>query len=347
VYSKSDWTFDTSYGLGGTAGKIGIERQSIRLKDPSGNPVLYNYKAVTFGWSSDDAPTTKGGSTSGAYSVGDVYKINIGGRELTRTDFVGFATLAEGSLALKGGSQTVTLMWLGVPKSRLATEAASSPAGIGVTGLFFPGVGYIFGHLGDYVLSRTMIPGSIFEQHAKAFVIFRGYGLSSMTGGSIGGGMAYVNLGDGQDPDVPYVTTGELDMNPPLSPEPTETEIWDRRTAKISYPLPSDFLFAFDRSDLDVSLRAAEALWNIAQQIRAKNPDRIGLEGYTDSVGQPQHNMKLSRERAETIRQLFIAFGLRRPNKIKARGFGASNPVGNNATEEGRQRNRRVEVVLY
>jgi len=346
VYSKSDWTFDTSYGLGGTIGKIGIERQSIRLKDPFGNPVLYNYKAVTFGWSSDDAPRTGGGSTSGAYSVGDVYKVNISGRELTRTDFVGFATLAEASLALRGGSQTVTIMWLGVPKSRLATEAASSPAGMSVTGLFFPGAGYIFGHLGDYLLSRTIIPGSIFEQHAKAFVIFRGYGLSTMTGGSIGGGAAYVNLGDGQDPDIPYVTTDELDMNPP-SPEPTGMETWDRRTAKISYPLPSDFLFAFDHSDLDVSLRAVEALWNIAQQIKAKNPGRIGLEGYTDSVGQPQHNWTLSRERAETIRQLFIAFGLLPPNKIKAQGFGASSPVGNNATEEGRRRNRRVEVVLY
>lgn len=69
------------------------------------------------------------------------------------------------------------------------------------------------------------------------------------------------------------------------------------------------------------------------------------IEGHTDNVGDPSANLKLSQDRAETVRQLLISFGVE-PGRVEARGYGKNRPRADNNTIEGRALNRRVEVRL-
>ena len=68
----------------------------------------------------------------------------------------------------------------------------------------------------------------------------------------------------------------------------------------------------------------------------------IAVAGHTDNVGAPQSNLKLSKERAEAIRQYLLqTYGLP-PNLVIAKGYGDTQPIASNDTAEGRERNRRV-----
>ena len=71
----------------------------------------------------------------------------------------------------------------------------------------------------------------------------------------------------------------------------------------------------------------------------------VRLAGHTDNIGQPTDNLLLSRARAEAVRQQLIDYGCQ-PQYITAEGFGETQPVADNASDEGRQKNRRVEITL-
>ncbi|HJZ99751.1 MAG TPA: OmpA family protein, partial [Candidatus Solibacter sp.] len=72
---------------------------------------------------------------------------------------------------------------------------------------------------------------------------------------------------------------------------------------------------------------------------------RLEVEGHTDSVGSEEYNQKLSEQRAEGVRDYFVAQGLPM-DSVSARGFGKTQPVADNNTAAGRQQNRRVELVV-
>jgi len=76
------------------------------------------------------------------------------------------------------------------------------------------------------------------------------------------------------------------------------------------------------------------------------HPDlRIRIEGHTDSTGDDAHNQSLSEERARSVRQFLIdEYGID-ASRLEAQGLGESSPVDSNDTPEGRQNNRRVELV--
>jgi OOP family OmpA-OmpF porin len=73
------------------------------------------------------------------------------------------------------------------------------------------------------------------------------------------------------------------------------------------------------------------------------------IEGYTDNVdkfNEPEKNIKLSQARAESVRQYLIDnFGID-ASRITAVGYGPAKPIASNDTEKGRQKNRRVQVVI-
>ena len=70
----------------------------------------------------------------------------------------------------------------------------------------------------------------------------------------------------------------------------------------------------------------------------------IEVAGHTDSRGSDAYNMKLSQERAEAVRNYLISKGIA-ADRLTAKGYGESQPVADNATDEGRAQNRRVELV--
>lgn len=105
----------------------------------------------------------------------------------------------------------------------------------------------------------------------------------------------------------------------------------------------ADVLFDFGKYDLKESAR--EALAKMTGIVIAHPGLKLAVEGYTDSIGTDTFNLTLSQNRADTVRAYLVNQGLD-PNTITATGYGKSNPVASNDTAEGRQQNRRVEIII-
>ncbi len=88
-----------------------------------------------------------------------------------------------------------------------------------------------------------------------------------------------------------------------------------------------------------------EKLAKIAGIILAHPGLKVETDGYTDSTGSPDVNIKLSTKRAEAARDFLVAQGVP-PDAIVFHGFGEADPIDTNANPAGRQRNRRVELVV-
>jgi outer membrane protein OmpA-like peptidoglycan-associated protein len=104
-----------------------------------------------------------------------------------------------------------------------------------------------------------------------------------------------------------------------------------------------DVLFDFGKYDLRPEAR--EKLAKLSGIILAHPGLELAVEGHTDNVGNDELNQRLSEKRAETARAYLIQQGLSEAS-VAARGFGETAPLADNLTAEGRQRNRRVEIVV-
>ena len=104
-----------------------------------------------------------------------------------------------------------------------------------------------------------------------------------------------------------------------------------------------DVLFEVDRAELKPG--AARTLDQLAAALNDDRRSTISIEGHTDSTGSPQHNADLSLHRAEAVKSYLVERGVD-PARITTQGLGQDYPVASNATEAGRQQNRRVEVVV-
>ena len=105
----------------------------------------------------------------------------------------------------------------------------------------------------------------------------------------------------------------------------------------------SDVLFDTARYTLKPGAR--EKLAKVSGIILAHPGLKIAIEGHTDNVGSDEYNMKLSDNRANSVETYLVSQGLN-SGSVTAQGFGKNQPVADNGTAAGRQRNRRVEMVV-
>lgn len=105
--------------------------------------------------------------------------------------------------------------------------------------------------------------------------------------------------------------------------------------------LDARVLFAFGSSELTDDAR--DVLAEIANRISGVDVISVKVDGHTDSVGSEAFNMGLSERRASSVADELIAQGVA-AGKISTQGFGESKPVASNDTDEGRAKNRRVEI---
>jgi outer membrane protein OmpA-like peptidoglycan-associated protein len=105
----------------------------------------------------------------------------------------------------------------------------------------------------------------------------------------------------------------------------------------------SDVLFRSGSFELMPGAR--ERLAKVSGIILAYPSLHLAVEGHTDSVGTDEYNQKLSEQRADVVRDYFVQQGIS-GSSVDAQGFGKSEPIASNDTPEGRQQNRRVELIL-
>jgi len=106
----------------------------------------------------------------------------------------------------------------------------------------------------------------------------------------------------------------------------------------------SDILFEFGKAELKQELK--ENLAEIAGILKnLLTTSTVVIEGHTDNVGKADANKKLSEQRANEVLKYLVGRGVAK-NRLKAVGYGAVKPVADNNTEEGKAKNRRVELII-
>ena len=100
----------------------------------------------------------------------------------------------------------------------------------------------------------------------------------------------------------------------------------------------------FDVNLADLRPGSGEVIDTVAEVLKANPGLRIEVQGHTDSTGAAERNRQLSLERAQSVTAALALYGVEQ-SRLVPRGFGPDQPVADNADEQGRQQNRRVELV--
>ncbi len=99
----------------------------------------------------------------------------------------------------------------------------------------------------------------------------------------------------------------------------------------------------FETNSAKLRPESASALDGVVTRIERLHGVHVDIRGYTDSVGKPEYNQKLSERRANAVKDYLEAHGVP-SGVVSAQGFGEENPLASNATKEGRAENRRVTI---
>jgi outer membrane protein OmpA-like peptidoglycan-associated protein len=161
---------------------------------------------------------------------------------------------------------------------------------------------------------------------------------------------AQVQVQEGRSVDLVY-TTADLKFTVIDLGGKTQDLKMKETATEIRIELAADVLFDFDKST--IKPEAATALHTVAEIIKDKGKGRtIRIEGHTDGKGAAAYNQKLSEHRADSVKQWLAEEEGLGQVKMTTQGFGATKPVAPNTKPdgsddpEGRQKNRRVEIVL-
>ena len=105
----------------------------------------------------------------------------------------------------------------------------------------------------------------------------------------------------------------------------------------------SDILFDVNKASLKADLKTSLA--KVAGILSVYQQFNVSIEGNTDKTGSEEHNMKLSQQRADNVMKFLVDQGID-AGRLTAKGLGMSRPIADNKTKEGRQKNRRVDLVI-
>ncbi|KQN07253.1 MULTISPECIES: OmpA family protein [unclassified Sphingomonas] len=179
-------------------------------------------------------------------------------------------------------------------------------------------IGGIGGAVGGYLLGDLV--GGRRDRTEKIL----GAGIGGLAGAGIG---AYM---DKQERDLRARTAGtDIDVT--------------RRGDDLFLNMPSSITFATDSAAVSSQFRPT--LDRVADVLREYNQTYIDVYGHTDSTGSDAYNQTLSERRAAAVADALAGRGVQAA-RIGTRGFGESQPVASNETEEGRAENRRVEIKI-
>lgn len=111
---------------------------------------------------------------------------------------------------------------------------------------------------------------------------------------------------------------------------------------QTKFTLQAEVLFGKNSSTLNK--KASARISDIAAEINKQNASEISVYGFTDNLGSYEHGKKLSQERAEAVHKELVKSLKDSSLKFNIRGYSEDFPIADNATEDGRAQNRRVEI---
>ncbi len=144
---------------------------------------------------------------------------------------------------------------------------------------------------------------------------------------------------------VAYLCLDDVSISPESPPavDTTAMSLETRMLKEKKFTFNAGVLF--DSGKADLRRAAGPDLDSLAAFLRKYPRVRIGISGHTDNVGTEEYNLDLSTRRAQSVHGCLLAQGIPAA-QIEWKAFGETRPVADNETEEGRQRNRRVECVV-
>ncbi len=156
-----------------------------------------------------------------------------------------------------------------------------------------------------------------------------GAGIGAALGGTAGG-----FIGN-------YMDKQEQAMNQALAG--VEGASIQRDNQVLAVTFKSDVLF--DVNSYAIKPGAHDELQRVAQVLNNYPQTTIQIAGHTDSTGSESYNQQLSQRRAESVKNALVGYGVA-PMRLTTIGFGETKPIASNATEAGRQMNRRVAITI-
>lgn len=200
----------------------------------------------------------------------------------------------------------------------VATSACTTDPETGQQRLSKAAIGGIGGAVGGYLLGDLV--GGRRDRTEKIL----GAGIGGLAGAGIG---AYM---DKQERDLRARTAG------------TDVQVV-RQGDDLLLNLPSGITFAYNSAQVQPQFR--QTLDQVADILSQYKQTYIDVYGHTDSTGSAEYNQRLSEQRATSVADYLASRGVQ-PARIGTRGFGKSQPIASNDTEEGRAANRRVEIKI-
>ncbi|WP_294238157.1 OmpA family protein [uncultured Sphingomonas sp.] len=200
----------------------------------------------------------------------------------------------------------------------VATSACTTDPETGQQRLSKAAIGGIGGAVGGYLLG-DLVGG----RHDRTEKIL-GAGIGGLAGAGIG---AYM---DKQERDLRARTAG------------TDVQVV-RQGDDLLLNLPSGITFAYNSATVQPQFR--QTLDQVADILSQYKQTYIDVYGHTDSTGSDAYNQRLSEQRAVSVADYLASRGVQ-PARIGTRGFGKTQPIASNDTEEGRAANRRVEIKI-
>jgi outer membrane protein OmpA-like peptidoglycan-associated protein len=149
----------------------------------------------------------------------------------------------------------------------------------------------------------------------------------------------------GKKYDITYLSLGrhEIAATVPVADEPSQSV---KLTLRYKRENDKPFVLSgvnFDTAKATIRPESFKQLDEVVDFMNHKKDARIEISGHTDNVGAPQANKTLSEKRAQACRNYIVSKGIDK-KRLDAVGYGDEQPVAPNDTDEGRQRNRRIEA---
>lgn len=152
--------------------------------------------------------------------------------------------------------------------------------------------------------------------------------IGALAGGAVGGGVGYYLDAQAAELRAELVSTGVQVVE-------------DKDSIRLI--MPGNITFKTDSADINASFYPV--LNSVAKVLKKYDNSTLMVSGHTDSTGSAEHNLNLSRQRAQSVASYLEGQGIK-SSRFEVLGMGSSNPIASNANANGRAQNRRVELKI-